>query len=58
MIWPGYDWGQRTPRWVGTTRHVVEVGGTRAHYLRAGADGPDPTHLPWESPATYVEQAG
>ncbi len=45
----GYDWGQRAPRWAGITSKVVEVGGTRVHYLRAGsrsgAEGSGPTHL-------------
>lgn len=44
-IWPGYDWGQRSPRWAGITSEVVDIGDTRVHYLRAGADGPGPTQL-------------
>lgn len=44
-IGPGYDWGQRTPRWTGITSRVVDVGGTRVHYLRAGGQGAGPTHL-------------
>jgi pimeloyl-ACP methyl ester carboxylesterase len=44
-IGPGYDWGQRAPRWAGITSRVVDIGGTRVHYLRAGAEGEGPTHL-------------
>lgn len=44
-IGPGYDWGQRTPRWAGITSRVVDIGGTRVHYLRAGADLNAPVHL-------------
>jgi pimeloyl-ACP methyl ester carboxylesterase len=44
-IGPGYDWGQRSPRWAGITSRVVDIGGTRVHYLRAGAEGTGPTHL-------------
>ncbi len=41
----GYDWGQRTPRWAGITSRVVQVGGTRVHYLRAGHEGSGGVHL-------------
>jgi hypothetical protein len=44
-IGPGYDWGQRTPRWAGITSRVVDIGGTRVHYLRAGVEESGPTHL-------------
>ena len=44
-IGPGYDWGQRSQRWAGITSEVVDIGRARVHYLRAGADGPGPTHL-------------
>jgi pimeloyl-ACP methyl ester carboxylesterase len=44
-IGPGYDWGQRTPRWAGITSRVVDIGGTRVHYLRAGAEVNAPVHL-------------
>jgi pimeloyl-ACP methyl ester carboxylesterase len=44
-IGPGYDWGQRSPRWAGITSRVVDIGGTRVHYLRAGGEGTGPTHL-------------
>ncbi|HET9345623.1 MAG TPA: alpha/beta fold hydrolase [Candidatus Limnocylindrales bacterium] len=44
-IGQGYNWGQRSPRWAGITSEVVDIGGTRVHYLRAGADGTGPTHL-------------
>jgi pimeloyl-ACP methyl ester carboxylesterase len=44
-IGPGYDWGQRSPRWAGITSRVVDIGGTRVHYLRAGAEGKGQTHL-------------
>ena len=44
-IGPGYDWGQRSPRWAGITSEVVDIGGTRVHYLRAGAEGTGSTHL-------------
>ncbi|HSW41887.1 MAG TPA: alpha/beta fold hydrolase [Patescibacteria group bacterium] len=44
-IGPGYDWGQRSPRWAGVTSRVVDIGGTRVHYLRAGAEGTGSTHL-------------
>jgi len=43
--WPGYDWGQRAARWAGITSEVVDLGGTRVHYLRAGAEGTGPAHL-------------
>lgn len=33
----GYDWGQRSERWAGVMSHVADVGGVRAHYLRADA---------------------
>ena len=48
QIGPGYDWGQRTPRWAGITSRVIDIGGTRVHYLRAGAEGngPDPSARP------------
>jgi pimeloyl-ACP methyl ester carboxylesterase len=44
-IGPGYDWGQRTPRWAGITSQVVDIRGTRVHYLRAGTEGNAPVHL-------------
>jgi pimeloyl-ACP methyl ester carboxylesterase len=44
-IGPGYDWGRRSPRWAGITSEVVDIGGTRVHYLRAGAEGTGPTRL-------------
>jgi pimeloyl-ACP methyl ester carboxylesterase len=44
-IRPGYDWGRRSPRWAGITSEVVDIGGTRVHYLRAGTEGTGPTHL-------------
>jgi pimeloyl-ACP methyl ester carboxylesterase len=44
-IRPGYDWGQRFPRWAGITSDVVDIGGTRVHYVRAGAEASGPTHL-------------
>ena len=44
-IGPGFDWGQRAPRWAGITSRVVDIGGTRVHYLRAGVEGNGPTHL-------------
>jgi pimeloyl-ACP methyl ester carboxylesterase len=44
-IGPGYDWGQRSPGWAGITSGVVDVGGTRVHYLRAGRHVNGPTHL-------------
>ena len=44
-IRPGYDWGERSPRWAGITSEVVDLGGTRVHYLRAGAEVNGPTHL-------------
>jgi pimeloyl-ACP methyl ester carboxylesterase len=44
-IGPGYDWGQRSPRWAGITSEVVDIGGTRVHYLRAGSEGNGSTHL-------------
>jgi pimeloyl-ACP methyl ester carboxylesterase len=44
-IGPGYDWGQRSPRWAGISSRVVDIGGTRVHYLRAGAESNGPTHL-------------
>ena len=45
QVGPGYDWGQRTPRWAGITSRVVDIGGTRVHYLRAGAEVNGQTHL-------------
>ncbi len=45
QIGPGYDWGQRTPRWAGITSRVIDIGGTRVHYLRAAAEVNGPTHL-------------
>jgi pimeloyl-ACP methyl ester carboxylesterase len=44
-IGPGYDWGRRSPRWAGITSGVVDIGGTRVHYLRAGSETGGPTHL-------------
>jgi pimeloyl-ACP methyl ester carboxylesterase len=44
-IGPGYDWGQRSPRWAGITSRVVDIGGTRVHYLRAGGELDGPIHL-------------
>jgi pimeloyl-ACP methyl ester carboxylesterase len=44
-IGPGYDWGQRTPRWAGITSHVADVGGMRVHYLLAGRKIDCPVHL-------------
>ena len=44
-IGPGYDWGQLAPRWAGITSGVVDIGGTRVHYLRAGVNGSGPVHL-------------
>lgn len=44
-IGPGYDWGQRTPRWAGITSMVVDIGGTRVHYVRSGGEGKGSTHL-------------
>jgi pimeloyl-ACP methyl ester carboxylesterase len=44
-IGPGYDWGERSPRWAGIASTVLEIGGTRVHYLRAGVEGTGPTHL-------------
>jgi pimeloyl-ACP methyl ester carboxylesterase len=44
-IGPGYDWGQRAPRWAGITSGVVDLAGTRVHYLRAGAGGTGQPHL-------------
>lgn len=44
-IGPGYDWGDRSPRWAGITSRVVVIGGARIHYLRAGAEADGPTHL-------------
>jgi pimeloyl-ACP methyl ester carboxylesterase len=44
-IGPGYDWGQRSPRWAGITSGVVDVFGTRVHYLRAGRATDGPVHL-------------
>jgi pimeloyl-ACP methyl ester carboxylesterase len=44
-IRPGYDWGQRTARWAGITSRVVDIVGTRIHYLEAGVEGSGPTHL-------------
>jgi pimeloyl-ACP methyl ester carboxylesterase len=45
QIGPGYDWGRRTPRWAGITSRVVDIGGTRVHYLRAGTEVNGQTHL-------------
>jgi pimeloyl-ACP methyl ester carboxylesterase len=42
---PGYDWGQRAPRWAGITSEVVVIGGARVHYLRAGAEVDGQAHL-------------
>lgn len=44
-IGPGYDWGRRSPRWAGITSGVVDIAGTRVHYLRAGVDDAAATHL-------------
>jgi pimeloyl-ACP methyl ester carboxylesterase len=44
-VGPGYDWGERSPRWAGIVSRVVEIGGTRVHYLRAGVQGAGPIHL-------------
>jgi pimeloyl-ACP methyl ester carboxylesterase len=44
-IGPGFDWGQRTPRWAGITSRVVDIAGTRVHYLRAGTEDDRPTQL-------------
>jgi pimeloyl-ACP methyl ester carboxylesterase len=44
-IGPGYDWGQRSPRWAGITSEVVVIGGARVHYLRAGVEVNGPIHL-------------
>ena len=44
-IGPGYDWGERTPRWAGITSMVVDISGTRVHYLRAGAEVNGQIHL-------------
>lgn len=44
-IVPGYDWGQRSPRWAGVTSEVVVIGGARVHYLRAGVEGSGQAHL-------------
>ena len=44
-IGPGYDWGERSPRWAGVTSNVAVIDGTRVHYLRAGGEGTGPTHL-------------
>jgi pimeloyl-ACP methyl ester carboxylesterase len=44
-IGPGFDWGQRTPRWAGITSRVVDIAGTRVHYLQAGTADDRPTHL-------------
>jgi pimeloyl-ACP methyl ester carboxylesterase len=44
-IGPGYDWGQRAPRWAGITSEVVVIGGARVHYLRAGAEVDGRAHL-------------
>ena len=44
-IGPGFDWGQLTPRWAGITSRVVDIAGTRVHYLRAGTEDNRPTHL-------------
>ena len=42
---PGYDWGQRSPRWAGIISRVVDVAGTRVHFLMAGVEGGGPTHV-------------
>ncbi len=44
-IGPGYDWGQRAPRWAGIASRVVDIGGTRVHYLQAGDEVSGPVHL-------------
>lgn len=47
-IGPGYDWGERSERWVRVTSQVVDLGGVRAHYLQtdaAGAARDAPPHL-------------
>jgi pimeloyl-ACP methyl ester carboxylesterase len=44
-IGPGFDWGQRSARWAGIISRVVDIGGTRVHYLRAGTHGNGPSHL-------------
>jgi pimeloyl-ACP methyl ester carboxylesterase len=44
-IGPGYEWGRRSPRWAGITSEVVDIGGTRVHYLRADAERSGSTHL-------------
>lgn len=44
-IRPGYDWGDRCPKWAGTTSQVADIAGTRVHYLRAGREVNGPTHL-------------
>src|SRR3970040_282297 len=35
-IGPGYDWGQRSPRWAGVTSGGVVIGGARVADVRAG----------------------
>lgn len=45
LVHRGFDWGQRAPGWRGITSRVVDVGGTRVHYLRAGDDDGRPAHL-------------
>ena len=44
-VGPGYDWGLRSPRWAGITSRVLDLGGTRVHYLQAGDEASGPTHL-------------
>jgi len=44
-VGPGFDWGQRAPRWAGIASRVVDIRGTRVHYLRAGRHIDGPTHL-------------
>jgi pimeloyl-ACP methyl ester carboxylesterase len=44
-IGPGYDWGQRTPRWAGIVSRAIEIDGTRVHYLQAGTGATGPAHL-------------
>jgi pimeloyl-ACP methyl ester carboxylesterase len=38
-VGPGYDWGERSERWVGVTSQVADIGGVRVHYLRADVAG-------------------
>ena len=44
-IGPGFDWGDRAPRWAGITSRAVDIDGTRVHYLRAGSTVTGRTHL-------------